>query len=273
MSSRSRRRGHDQGGRGDDRAFGMAGNDHIYGEAGADELSGDGGRDLIAGGAGADILTGGAGADRLAGGPGRDVIRARNHGRDRIDCGPGRDTAILDLHDGSAVRGRPPPAARRTGERRRAHAHAPSGRPAGRFCPPPAVEGSPPTPTRPRPIRPRRSARRTRRPPTTSRSCWRPETSPDCTPPAEQTAQLLDDLRGTVTPLGDTAYPSGSAEDFANCYDPTWGRHKHRTRPTVGSHEYDTPGAAAYWDYFGAAAGEAGKGGTATTSAPGTSWS
>jgi hypothetical protein len=82
----------------------------------------------------------------------------------------------------------------------------------------------------------------------------------DCTAPAEQTATLLDALRGTVTPLGDTAYPTGSYEDFANCYDPTWGRHKHRTRPAVGSHEYDTPGALPYWDYFGEAAGEAGKG-------------
>jgi hypothetical protein len=82
----------------------------------------------------------------------------------------------------------------------------------------------------------------------------------DCTPPAEQTATLLDGFRGTVTPLGDLAYTSGTYEDFANCYDPTWGRHKHRTRPTVGSHEYETPGAVPYWDYFGAAAGEAGKG-------------
>jgi hypothetical protein len=77
---------------------------------------------------------------------------------------------------------------------------------------------------------------------------------------AEQTAQLLDGLRGTVAPLGDLAYDHGSYEDFADCYGPTWGRHRHRTRPAVGSHEYETPGAAPYWDYFGAAAGEAGKG-------------
>ena len=53
---------------------------------------------------------------------------------------------------------------------------------------------------------------------------------------------------------------AASYEDFANCYDPTWGRHKYRTRPAVGSHEYDTPGALPYWDYFGEAAGEAGQG-------------
>jgi hypothetical protein len=82
----------------------------------------------------------------------------------------------------------------------------------------------------------------------------------DCTPGAELTAKLLDNLRGTVTPLGDTAYDHGTAEEFTNCYDPTWGRHKHRTRPTIGSHEYDTAGAAPYWDYFGAAAGESGEG-------------
>ncbi|HEU5321805.1 MAG TPA: metallophosphoesterase, partial [Methylomirabilota bacterium] len=38
------------------------------------------------------------------------------------------------------------------------------------------------------------------------------------------------------------------------------GRHKGRTRPAVGNHEYGTPGAAGYFDYFGAAAGGPGKG-------------
>ena len=86
-------------------------------------------------------------------------------------------------------------------------------------------------------------------------------TSPTAPRAAEQTATLLDGLRGTVTPLGDTRLSETARyEDFANCYDPTWGRHKDRTRPAVGNHEYDTPGAVPYWEYFGAAAGEAGKG-------------
>jgi 3',5'-cyclic AMP phosphodiesterase CpdA len=42
--------------------------------------------------------------------------------------------------------------------------------------------------------------------------------------------------------------------EFARCYEPTWGRHKSRTRPRPGNHEYETPGASAYFDYFGDAA-------------------
>ena len=64
----------------------------------------------------------------------------------------------------------------------------------------------------------------------------------------------------TVFTLGDNAYPNGSAADFANCYDPTWGRFKDRTTPAVGGHDYTTPGASAYFNYFGAAAGDPTKG-------------
>ena len=72
----------------------------------------------------------------------------------------------------------------------------------------------------------------------------------------EATARLLDVLPGTVFTIGDNAYPDGSAADFANCYAPTWGRHRGRTHPTVGDDDYDTPGAAGYFGYFGAAAGD-----------------
>jgi len=47
----------------------------------------------------------------------------------------------------------------------------------------------------------------------------------------ESTAQLLDNIAGTVFTLGDNAYPDGTTADFNNCYGPTWGRHKARTRP------------------------------------------
>lgn len=70
----------------------------------------------------------------------------------------------------------------------------------------------------------------------------------------------LDEIPGTVFTAGDNAYPVGSREDFARCYDPAWGRHKFRTRPTPGNHDYDTPGAAAYYDYFGGSAGPRGLG-------------
>lgn len=74
--------------------------------------------------------------------------------------------------------------------------------------------------------------------------------------PARATASLLDLIGGTVFTLGDNAYFQGSANDFNDCYDPTWGHHKGRTFATVGNHEYETfPGASPYYAYFGAAAG------------------
>jgi hypothetical protein len=77
-----------------------------------------------------------------------------------------------------------------------------------------------------------------------------------------------------VLVLGDVQYECGEASDFTSFYSPSWGRPgvKERTRPSIGNHEYRTStdpahpcfgnpaGAQAYFDYFGAAAGEIGKG-------------
>lgn len=71
----------------------------------------------------------------------------------------------------------------------------------------------------------------------------------------ELTAQLLDGIAGQVFTAGDNAFPNGSATDYTNCYQPTWGRHKARTRPAAGDRDYRTSGAAGYFGYFGAAAG------------------
>src|SRR6266542_4431824 len=76
----------------------------------------------------------------------------------------------------------------------------------------------------------------------------------------DATALLLDNIPGTVFTAGDDAYESGTDAEFANCYEPNWGRHKARTRPSPGNHEYNTVDAAGYFNYFGAAAGELGKG-------------
>jgi len=76
----------------------------------------------------------------------------------------------------------------------------------------------------------------------------------------EATASLLDGIAGAVFTAGDNAYDNGSAADYQNCYNPSWGRHKARTHPAPGNHEYNTLDATAYFNYFGAAAGEAGKG-------------
>ncbi|MBA2712527.1 MAG: metallophosphoesterase [Rubrobacteraceae bacterium] len=77
---------------------------------------------------------------------------------------------------------------------------------------------------------------------------------------AEATAKLLDGIEGTVYTTGDNAYESGTPTEFANCYDPTWGRNKGRTMPSPGNHEYNTSGASGYFGYFGASAGEPSRG-------------
>jgi len=74
------------------------------------------------------------------------------------------------------------------------------------------------------------------------------------------TAALLDQIDGTVFAAGDNAYLAGSATEFANCYEPTWGRHKRRTRPVPGNHDYLSAGAAPYYAYFGTHAGPPGRG-------------
>lgn len=66
----------------------------------------------------------------------------------------------------------------------------------------------------------------------------------------EQTAQLLDGIPGTVFTAGDNAYVDGTYTEYLNCYDPTWGRHKSRTKPSPGNHDYLTSGAAGYFQYF-----------------------
>ncbi len=76
----------------------------------------------------------------------------------------------------------------------------------------------------------------------------------------EATANLLDNIAGTVYTLGDNVYDNGTATEYTNCYAPSWGRHKARTKPTPGNHEYNTSGATGYYGYFGAAAGDPAKG-------------
>ena len=45
---------------------------------------------------------------------------------------------------------------------------------------------------------------------------------------------------GTVFTAGDNAYETGSARDFSQCYQPSWGRHLARTRPAPGNHDWET---------------------------------
>ena len=67
---------------------------------------------------------------------------------------------------------------------------------------------------------------------------------------AATAAVINQNPNATVVTLGDHAYSSGTTTEFNNCYDPTWGQFKSRTRPAVGDHEYETPNAAGYYSYF-----------------------
>lgn len=74
----------------------------------------------------------------------------------------------------------------------------------------------------------------------------------DCDSPGDEaTARLLDGLEGTVFTAGDNAYQSGTADEFRDCYGPTWGRFLDRTRPAAGNHDWVTEDAAGYLEYFG----------------------
>jgi hypothetical protein len=77
---------------------------------------------------------------------------------------------------------------------------------------------------------------------------------------AELTAKLLDSIPGTVFTAGDNTYPVGAAQEWATCWVPTWGRHKARINPALGNHDWETPNALPYFDYFGPRVGERGVG-------------
>jgi acid phosphatase type 7 len=74
------------------------------------------------------------------------------------------------------------------------------------------------------------------------------------------TARLLGRIGGTVYTLGDNVYPNGTSAQFRECYKPTWGKYKKRTKPIPGNHDYNTAGASGYFEYFGARAGRSARG-------------
>lgn len=76
------------------------------------------------------------------------------------------------------------------------------------------------------------------------------------------TAGLLEQFPGTtIFTAGDNSDDLDPANAYKNCFDPTWGRFKDRIHPAVGNHDYDDDdSSAAYFKYFGAAAGVPGKG-------------
>jgi len=80
------------------------------------------------------------------------------------------------------------------------------------------------------------------------------------------TAELLDKVVANATgevvvfTAGDNAYENGSIEEYQQCYEPTWGRQKARTRPAPGNHDYGSGTADGYFEYYGAIAGDPSQG-------------
>jgi len=79
-------------------------------------------------------------------------------------------------------------------------------------------------------------------------------------PGVAQTARLVAGLEGDLLLAGDIAYFQGSTENFRDCFNPLWGQFRSRWHPVPGNHEYESPGAAPYFTYFGDAAGPRGRG-------------
>jgi hemolysin type calcium-binding protein/calcineurin-like phosphoesterase family protein len=201
---------------------GARGHCTISGTAAADRLVGTPKADVICGGPGGDTIVGNGGNDVIYGGSGNDVVYP-GAGSDRVFGDAGSDLVFsLDsrrdvVDGGSGVdRGRlDPKIDRKTGIE-------------GLF---PATRGKDPVLIAAGDIA-------------------------DCSSfGALETAPLLDAFPyAPVLTIGDLAYPSGTPDEFARCYTPTWGRAKARTRPTPGNHEYRTSEAKGYFTYFGSAA-------------------
>ena len=74
-------------------------------------------------------------------------------------------------------------------------------------------------------------------------------------PVMAQLSRLINNLGGNLLLAGDIAYPSGTMDQYMRCFEPELGRFKSRSWASPGNHEYETPGAAGYFAYFGERAG------------------
>src|SRR6185436_4513809 len=71
----------------------------------------------------------------------------------------------------------------------------------------------------------------------------------------DSTGRLIASIPGAIFTAGDNAFPHGSAEDYAGCYDPAWGAQKARTHAVLGNHDYDRGHGTEAYDYWGNLAG------------------
>ncbi len=64
-------------------------------------------------------------------------------------------------------------------------------------------------------------------------------------------SRLFERFDGDIILAGDLAYPSGTMEEFRNCFEPSFGRFKSRMRASPGNHEYvASVSADSYFSYF-----------------------
>ncbi len=70
------------------------------------------------------------------------------------------------------------------------------------------------------------------------------------------TAQLLENIPGTIFTAGDSENDEGSPEEYAECFAPYWGKMLSRIRPALGNHDYLTQEAAGFFGYFSSMASE-----------------
>lgn len=78
-----------------------------------------------------------------------------------------------------------------------------------------------------------------------------------------QTADVVRRLKpDALLLLGDLQYETGSPEDFGAYFDPSFGEFKSITHPVPGNHEYRTPGATGYFDYFNGVGADSGRAGS-----------
>ena len=76
-----------------------------------------------------------------------------------------------------------------------------------------------------------------------------------CDSNSSTTCKATSDLIVAINPTavftaGDNVYENGALSEYNARYAPTWGRFKTLTKPSPGNHDYQTSGAAGYYDYF-----------------------